>query len=224
MRAPFRRLAGRWLAAVSTVAAAAFLLLGPPGATAQVPAPVPGTKLYHVPSGSMEPTIRVGQNILVSVFPRTQSVRPAVGSVVVLHPPVGADPGGSSAHGACRIPDAMKRGMPCPRATGGRSDEEVYVERIVAGPGDRVAVQDGLVVRNGVALDEPYTKRSCGVRSAAPGLCHLPNAIRLPPNRYFLMGDNRGESNDSRSWGPVPRAWMVGVVTQIGVPAPKMFR
>jgi signal peptidase I len=113
--------------------------------------------------------------------------------------------------------------MPCPRSTGGRWADEVYVERVVAGPGDTVAVRDGRVVRNGIPVDEPFVKPTCPVPSER-GSCTLPRAIRLPPNRYFLMGDNRGEANDSRFWGPVPRAWMVGEVTQIGVSAPKLFR
>jgi signal peptidase I len=178
----------------------------------------------------MEPTISVGRNILVSLFPASQSLRPAVGTIVVIHPPRGADayasgrtPPGDSPAGECAVPDALRRGMPCPRSTGGRWADEVFVERIVAGPGDTVAVIDGHVVRNGVPVDEPFVKPTCPA-SAAIGLCTLPRAIRLPRNRYFLMGDNRGESNDSRFWGPIPRAWMVGEVTQIGVPDPGLFR
>jgi signal peptidase I len=200
-------------------------LAGAPLAAAQAAAPAPGTKVYRMPAGSMEPTIGVGQNFLVALFPRTQSVRPAVGSIVVSHPPRGADAPNDTVDGGgeCRVPESMERGSPCPRSTGGRSDE-VYVKRIVAGPGDTIAIHRGVVVRNGVAVDEPYIAPSCREAGASPGPCNLPDPIRLPANRYFLMGDNRGESNDSRFWGPVPRAWMVGVVTQIGVPSPTLFR
>ena len=54
--------------------------------------------------------------------------------------------------------------------------------------------------------DEPYT-RPCGGFSAA---CNLPRPITIPPDHYFMMGDNRGESQDSRFWGPVPRDWIIG--------------
>jgi signal peptidase I len=38
----------------------------------------------------------------------------------------------------------------------------------------------------------------------------LPKTITIPPDQYFMMGDNRGESDDSRYWGPVPRDWIIG--------------
>jgi signal peptidase I len=172
----------------------------------------------------MEPTISVGRNILVSLFPRSESLRPTVGSIVVLHPPRGADPTLSGVRGhECAVTANIERGMPCPRSRGGRWADELYVKRIVAGPGDSVALRDGRVIRNGVPVDEPFVKPTCEGTGNGPH-CTLPRAVRLPPNRYFLMGDNRGESNDSRFWGPVPRAWMVGVVTQIGVPDPGLFR
>ncbi len=38
----------------------------------------------------------------------------------------------------------------------------------------------------------------------------MPKPITIPPNEYFMMGDNRGLSDDSRFWGPVPRSWIIG--------------
>jgi signal peptidase I len=40
--------------------------------------------------------------------------------------------------------------------------------------------------------------------------CNLPKPIKIPPGYYFMMGDNRGESDDSRFWGPIPRGWIIG--------------
>jgi signal peptidase I len=53
--------------------------------------------------------------------------------------------------------------------------------------------------------DESFT-RPCG-----PGaICNLPKTITIPKGYFFMMGDNRGESDDSRYWGPVPKAWIIG--------------
>ncbi len=41
-------------------------------------------------------------------------------------------------------------------------------------------------------------------------ICNLPDPIEIPPDNYFMMGDNRGSSDDSRYWGPVPKDWIIG--------------
>jgi len=59
---------------------------------------------------------------------------------------------------------------------------------------------------NGVEkTDEPYII-PCGNAPA----CNLPETITIPPGKYFMMGDNRGASDDSRFWGPVPKQWIIG--------------
>jgi signal peptidase I len=96
---------------------------------------------------------------------------------------------------------------------------QTFVKRVVGLPGDTIAVHDGHVIRNGRATREPFTA-ACGASTE----CNL-DPITVPKGEYFLMGDNRGESNDSRYWGPVPRDWIIGeaIVTywppgRIGVP------
>jgi signal peptidase I len=83
----------------------------------------------------------------------------------------------------------------------------VFVKRVVAGPGDLIAIEDGHVIRNGVRESDPYIA-PCG-----PGAsCSFPTAVRVPPGEYYLLGDNRGVSDDSRFWGPAPSSWIIGTV------------
>ena len=144
----------------------------------------------------MKPTLDEGQRVLVNRVGYHLG-DPEVGDVVVFHPPIGADQGN-----ACGV----KRGasQPCPQPTGGMSETN-FIKRIVAGPGDRLYIENGKAVVNGEMLDEPYIN-PCG----ATGTCNLREEITIPEDHYFMMGDNRGASDDSRFWGPVPRDWIIG--------------
>jgi signal peptidase I len=145
----------------------------------------------------MEPTLNVGQRVLVNRF-LYHFTDPKIGDIVVFHPPAGADQGG-----VCGVEHDEQQA--CPQGTAGKSDEN-FIKRIVAEPGDTLAVRNGHPVVNGVIdTDEPYI-RACG----SGGACNLPKPIRIPPDHYFMMGDNRGESQDSRFWGPVSRDWIIG--------------
>jgi signal peptidase I len=151
-------------------------------------------KAYRVPSESMAPTIAIGDRVLVS----RHAGRPSIGDVVIAQPPAGAL---DDRCGARKPEDA-----PCARGTSALSDVK-YVKRVVAGPGDTVAIRRGLVIRNGKLVREPYA-RQCGDRD----LCELPRAITVPADAWFLLGDNRGASDDSRIWGPVPTRAILGSV------------
>jgi signal peptidase I len=153
-------------------------------------------KSYRVPSESMEPTLSVGDHILVNRLASDFSV----GDIVVFHPPAGAkqiiqcgDPNAGQGH-------AQPCGRPTPQAAG-----ENFLKRIVAGPNDTVAIRDGHVIRNGTGVRESYV-RACGGGAD----CNFPQPITVPPDHWFLLGDNRGSSDDSRFWGPVPTSWIVG--------------
>ncbi|HEX6697848.1 MAG TPA: signal peptidase I [Solirubrobacteraceae bacterium] len=152
-------------------------------------------KPYRVPSGSMEPTIEIGDRVLADRHHPT----PHVGDVVIAHPPIGA------VESRCGIPQPEGAKAPCARPTPELSDI-VFIKRVVAGPGDTIAFRDGLVVRNGRPVSEPYA------RSCTDAICEMPQAITVPKGAWFLAGDFRGESDDSRFWGPVPTRAITGVV------------
>jgi signal peptidase I len=154
-------------------------------------------KPYQIPSESMEPTLDVGQRVLVNRFIYHFS-DPKPGDIIVFHPPAGAD------HGTeCGV--EPEQGEPCPQPTAAESSQN-FIKRIVAGPGDTLSIKEGHPVVNGVEkTDEPYII-PCGGGPA----CNFPKTITIPPDHYFMMGDNRGASDDSRYWGPVPRDWIIG--------------
>ena len=153
-------------------------------------------KPYRIPSESMVPTLTIGQRVLVNRIGNNFG-DPAIGDVTVFHPPAGAENGKEC--GAAKQPD-----QPCPRPTRERADVN-FIKRIVAGPGDTLAIVDGHVVRNGKRQAESFIE-PCG---GGPE-CNLTTPITIPKDHYFMMGDNRGASDDSRFWGPVPRDWIIG--------------
>ena len=78
-----------------------------------------------------------------------------------------------------------------------------FVKRIIGMPGDRVRFQQGTVFVNGVPLEEPYVEHPSS---------ETRNALTVPEDSYFVLGDNRNQSDDSRHWGAVPRDHVIGKV------------
>jgi signal peptidase I len=84
-------------------------------------------------------------------------------------------------------------------------DPRVFVKRVIAEPGDVVEIRDGKVIVNDKTLDEPYVMH--------PILWPY-RAVTVEEDAYYVLGDNRSVSNDSRLYGPVPmenilgRAWL----------------
>jgi len=154
-------------------------------------------KPYRIPSESMVPTLVEGQRILVNRI-GNRFGEPDVGDVVVFHPPAGAERDNTCGGGP------PPEGQVCARPTDEKADVN-FVKRVVAGPGDRLAIQDGHVILNGERQEEDFI-RPCGGGED----CSFPRAITIPADHYFMMGDNRGASDDSRFWGPVPRDWIIG--------------
>jgi signal peptidase I len=156
-------------------------------------------KPYRIPSGSMEPTLQVGQRVLVNRLD-THFKEPHIGEIVVFHPPKDAEqqvcgpaphvvtPGGA----ACDAPEPEEASVN-------------FIKRIVAGPGDTLYIKEGHAYVNGKRESDPYIN-PCGGGSE----CNFPTPIKIPAGHWFMMGDNRGESDDSRFWGPVPTSWIIG--------------
>ena len=162
----------------------------------------------RIPSESMLPTLRVGDFLLID----KQSFAPS-GFLDRLLPP-----------STPRRGDLAVFHYPV--------DGSVHlVKRVIGLPGDRLRLRDGHVLLNGQPLAEPYAfysaARPNGFRDDFPSLREAdPNVdpqwwielrrsassgeLTVPPDRYFVLGDNRNDSDDSRYWGFVPRDAMVG--------------
>jgi signal peptidase I len=155
-------------------------------------------KPYRIPSPSMVPTLEIGQRVLANRL----TSHPNLGDVVVFHPPAGADP----ASPVCGNPNQGSGHPQACDAPTPQQSSQTFIKRVVGLPGDRISIINGHVIRNGVREKDPYIE-PCG----SDGSCNFPKTITVPPGDYFMMGDNRGESDDSRFWGPVPDKWLIGV-------------
>ena len=83
-----------------------------------------------------------------------------------------------------------------------------YAKRVIAGGGAAVQIVDGVTLVNGKAVAEPYVDPRNNVNEYSRSM----PMVRVPVNAYFVMGDNRDDSDDSRSWGFVPRSNIIGKV------------
>ncbi|HWH43177.1 MAG TPA: signal peptidase I [Thermoleophilaceae bacterium] len=171
---------------VSVVAVALLLALGIQAVL---------VKPFRIPSESMVPTLEVGQRVLVDRV-TFRFGEPERNDVVVFKPPQGAQTDTCGAD--------HPSGSPCPAPTDEQADTN-FIKRVVGMPGDRLKVIEGRVYINGKVQDEPFIQPDAGCP-----LCELPDEITIPKDHYFMMGDNRGASDDSRAWGPVPKKWMIG--------------
>ena len=162
-------------------------------------------KPYKIPSESMVPTLEIGQRVVVNRL-GDRFNDPEIGEVLVFHPPVTVDdngPVGKGGSGICGVGGSEE--APCPKPFP-RASKQNFVKRVVAGPGDRIAIVDEHVVLNGKRQKEPFINKTC----VDGGPADFPKAITIPAGHWFMMGDNRECSKDSRFWGPVPRDWIIG--------------
>ena len=138
-------------------------------------------KPYRIPSASMEDTLLIGDRVLVDRISWRFSL-PERGDIVVFHPPF---------------------------------DGPVLIKRIIGLPGDEISLSGGFVYVNGRRLDEPYVRRIDGRQEPSQPFSNglpwsLQEPYKVPPGSYFVMGDNRTDSGDSREFGPIKREQFVG--------------
>ena len=119
---------------------------------------------FWIPSGSMIPTLEIGDRVLVNKF-IYRFTDPKRGDIIVF------------------------------RSVDGSNED--LIKRVVALPGDTVAVRHGTLILNGKPQKEPYTNKNLPDRSFYA-------QITVPKGHVFVMGDNRGNSADSRVFGPLP--------------------
>jgi signal peptidase I len=184
-----------------------------------------GVQARVIPSGSMEKTVLVGDHLIVSRFGYDIGV-----PFTPYHVPLWRNP---------------KRQQiivfKAPLANQGFPD---FIKRCIGVPGDRIKIVAGAVYVNGTKLNEPYALHSPSGSEFAPENYparssemffsdrpewaselaeHTVNGeLVVPPGQYFMMGDNRDNSNDSRFWGFVPRENIIGtpLIVYMSIDAP----
>lgn len=100
------------------------------------------------------------------------------------------------------------------------SDVDEFIKRVIALPGERVMVKGGRVYINDKLLEEPYIASTMQTKEGS----FLREGVdyTVPPDLYFVMGDNRPNSSDSRYWGPITKPKMSGRAWIIYYPFDKM--
>ena len=146
---------------------------------------------FKIPSGSMLDTLLIGDHLLVNKF--LYGTRIPFTDKVIL-------PLEDPQHG-----DVIVFEFP-------EDTSKDFIKRIIGLPGDVLEMKDKVVYRNGEKLDEPYIKHTDpGMQARRDNF----GPITVPPGKYFVMGDNRDESYDSRFWGFVDKdkirgkAWVI---------------
>jgi signal peptidase I len=150
---------------------------------------------FFIPSRSMEPTLDVGDRVVVNRLAYRLG-DPGHGQVVVFLRPTSADQAPSSG------PISWVRRAVAQGLGGTPPGSEDLIKRVVGLPGDVVEARNGHLIRNGEEVDEPYLRP--GTFTSDFG------KVKIKPDHYWMMGDNREDSADSRTFGQVDRSALVG--------------
>lgn len=153
---------------------------------------------FYIPSASMEPTLLIGDRVLVEKI-TFRFGEPGRGDVIVFEKDLngGLQPPEDEPSVFERIGNTFKGlfGFPV-------GSEQDFIKRVMAVGGDTIEGRDGRVFVNGEVVDEPYLPDGVETSTFGP--------VKIPDNMIFVMGDNRGNSDDSRNFGPIPVDSVVG--------------
>jgi signal peptidase I len=153
---------------------------------------------YKIPSGSMEPTLLVGDHIIVNKLDYGFRLPDSIFGVTPFAQEI--------PYGKYLFPiESVRRGdvvvfvFPEDRT-------KDFIKRVVGVPGDTVEVRSGALYLNGERAPDPHAHFAGSLAERSPGSqADYMSPLKLGPNEYFMMGDNRDHSYDSRFWGPITR-------------------
>jgi signal peptidase I len=149
---------------------------------------------FYIPSGSMLPQLQVNDRIVVSKL-AYRLHDPRRGDIVVFDSPNPKPPDTATAV------EKVVRGLGQAIGIGAPSTDE-FVKRVIGLPGETVEGRLGHVYVNGKLVVEPYLKPNVSTSDFPP--------VKVPPGDLWVMGDNRGNSADSRVFGPIKESKVVG--------------
>ena len=147
---------------------------------------------FYIPSGSMEDTLQINDRVMVNKLSfRFGEVKRF--QVVVFDPANGDKPDES-------LPAKIARNVL--ESIGLATPESDLIKRVIGLPGETVEVRNNKVFINDTAIAEPYLSKDVRMRNFGP--------VEVPEGEYFVMGDNRNSSQDSRIIGTIPEGDIIG--------------